>query len=87
MMDECDFRNASYIPTTVNFMMALGKSMGSIDRDSVNNFSSRNVLSISSSWSREINRQKNCEYRFGSHKIKCVSDYIDKSISSDCAEF
>ena len=33
-----------------------------------------------------ISSQKKCEDRLGSHRIKVVSDYSDKSISSECAE-
>ena len=58
MMEYCDFSYASDIPTVFNFTMALGEAVVIIDMDAVNKFSDRNVLNISSIWSREIYRQK-----------------------------
>ena len=54
MMDDCDFSNVSDIPTIVNFMMALGEATDSVDVDAVKKFTDKNVLSISSHWSKEI---------------------------------
>ena len=56
MMDDCDFSGVSDVPTIFNFRMALGKTVGIIDMDAVNKFSDRNVLNISSLWSRDIYR-------------------------------
>ena len=54
IIDDCDFINASDITTIVNLMMALVETKDCVDVDAVENFKYRNVLSISSHWSKEI---------------------------------
>ena len=46
MMENCDFSDASDIPTIVNFVMAFGKEVGSVDMDYVKKFINRNVFRI-----------------------------------------
>ena len=58
MMEDCDFSGFSDVPTIFNFTTALGKAVGIIDMDSVNKFRNRNVLNISSLWSRDICLEK-----------------------------
>ena len=43
MMDDCDFSNASDIPTIVNFVMALGEATDSVGVDAVKKFTDRNL--------------------------------------------
>ena len=85
-MDDCDFSDASGIPTIVNFMMALGESTDSVGVDAVKNFTERNVLSILSRWSEEIPRKRKYEDIMGSHSIDGGLDNIDQSFNSECAE-
>ena len=40
-MYDCDFRDASDIPKTVNFMMALGEAVYSIDMDDIKKFNEK----------------------------------------------
>ena len=68
-MDDCDFRNEFDIPTIINFMMALGKATDCVDVDALKKFTDRNVSSISSRLSKEISRQRKCEYIIGIHII------------------
>ena len=77
MMDDCDFSDASGIPTIVNFMMALVKATDSVGVDAVKKFTDRNVLSIPSRWSEEISRQRKYEDIMGSHRIDGGLDNID----------
>ena len=86
MMDGCNFSNASDIPTIVNFMMALGEATDSVGVDVVEKFTDRNVLSISSRWSKEIYRQQKYEDSMGSHSINGGLDNINQNFSSECAE-
>ena len=78
--DTCDK------PTIVNFMMALGEATDCVDVDAVKKFTNRNVLSISSRWSKEISQQRKCEDSMGSYSIDGDLDNIDQSFSSECAE-
>ena len=41
IMYDCDFRDASDIPKTVNFMMALGEAVYSIDMDDIKKFNEK----------------------------------------------
>ena len=84
--DDCDFGEAPDKPTIVNFMTALGEATDSVDVDSVDKFTNRNVLSISSRWSKEISRQRKYDDSMGSHSIDGGLDKIDQSFSSECAE-
>ena len=86
MMDDYDSSDASDISTIVNFMMALGKATNCVDVDSVKMFNNRNVLSVSSCWSKETPRKKKCEDKMGSHSIDGGLDNIDWSFSSECDE-
>ena len=86
MMDGCNFSNASDIPTIVNFMMALGEATDSVGVDVVEKFTDRNVLSISSRWSKEIYRQQKYEDSMGSHSINGGLDNINQNFSYECAE-
>ena len=86
MMEDCDFSGVSDVPTIFNFTMALGKTVGIIDMDAINKFSDRNVLNISSLWSRDIFIQKKCEYRVESHIINGILYNIYRSIRYECAD-
>ena len=84
MMDDCDFSDESDIPTIVNFMMALGEATDCVNVDAVKKFTDRNVLSISSRWSKEISRQRKYEDSIGSHSINSGLDNIHQNFSSEC---
>ena len=79
-------RSASGIPTIVNFMMALGKATYIVDVDSVKKFTDRNVLSISSYWSKVIPQKRKYEDIMSSHSINICLENIDQSFSSECAD-
>ena len=78
--DTCDK------PTIVNFMMALGEATDSVCVNAIEKFTDRNVLSISSRWSKEISRQRKYEDSMGSHIIDGGLDNDDQNFSSECAE-
>ena len=61
IMDDFDFSTESDIPTIVNFIMAIGEATDCVNVDAVKKFTDRNVLRISSRWSKEIFRQRKCE--------------------------
>ena len=62
------------------------KATDSVDVDSVDKFTNRNVLSISSHWSKEISQKQKCEDIMGSHRIYGGLDNIDQNFSSECDE-
>ena len=73
MMDDCDYSNASDIPTIVNFIIVMEKATDSVDVDAVKKFTDRNVLSISSRWSKERYQQRKCEDSMGSYSIEATN--------------
>ena len=86
MMDDCDFSNASDIPTIVNYMMDFCKTTDSVGVYAVKVFTNRNVLSISSCCSKEISRQRNYDDSMRIHSIYGGLDRTDQSFSSECDE-
>ena len=77
IMDDCDFRDAYDIPTTVNFIMALGKATEFVNVDAVKKFTYRNIFSIKSCWYKEIPQQQNSEDSMGGCIIDGDLDNLD----------